>query len=283
MDLRPAEAHGHRLIVTIGKLSNLRADIFAGTFSDPQQIITAASAIEAELIAWLASLPPEFSYQNQNISPYDFDFQYRCRGLTLLDDQYHVYPNLWVCNSWNQYRSARILVSEIILSHIRQVSDTSSMRSLSDEFRLHCKTLRATISRLAVDICRSVPFYLGGHQIESTTGYVPPPESYVGGLMLLWPLFLSGVAESPNSAVRRWVVQCLSMIGNQMGLDQALALADIVDGDPGILRSTIDAEAEGSRIVDDEPSSSMSTSKHPLALPAPEREPGLSTAIVEDL
>ncbi|KAJ5226318.1 hypothetical protein N7468_007543 [Penicillium chermesinum] len=283
MDLRPAEAHGHRLIVTIGKLSNLRADIFAGKFSDPQQIITAASAIEAELIAWLASLPPEFSYQTEEKSPYDFDFQYRCRGLTPLDKQYHVYPSLWVCNSWNQYRSARILVSEIILSHMRQVSDASSMRSLSEEFRLHCKTLRATIHRLAVDTCRSVPFYFGAHQVDSNAGVaVPPPESYIGGLMLLWPLFLSGIAESPNSPVRRWVVQCLSMIGNSMGLDQALALADLVNSDPGILRSTIDAEAEGTRITD-EPSSAMSTSKHPLALRASEPEPGIVTGIVEDL
>ncbi|KAJ6160496.1 hypothetical protein N7470_003892 [Penicillium chermesinum] len=283
MDFRPAEAHGHRLIVTIGKLSNLRADIFAGKFSDPQQIITAASAIEAELIAWLASLPPEFSYQTEEKSPYDFDFQYRCRGLTPLDKQYHVYPSLWVCNSWNQYRSARILVSEIILSHMRQVSDASSMRSLSEEFRLHCKTLRATIHRLAVDTCRSVPFYFGAHQVDSNAGVaVPPPESYIGGLMLLWPLFLSGIAESPNSPVRRWVVQCLSMIGNSMGLDQALALADLVNSDPGILRSTIDAEAEGTRITD-EPSSAMSTSKHPLALRASEPEPGIVTGIVEDL
>lgn len=100
--------------------------------------------------------------------------------------------------------------------------------------------------------------------------------------MLLWPLFLSGVAEMPGSTVRRWVVQCLNMIGSSMGLDQALALADIVDSDPGILQTIGDSAAEGSR-VSDLPVSSMSTSKHPLALLATEGQLGTVTDISEDI
>ena len=264
MYLRPSEAHSNQLIIIIGRISNLRADIIAGNFPNAQEIVSAASALDAELIAWLAALPPGFSYEHHTASPYDFDFQQRCRGLTLYDDQYHVYPNLWVCNSWNQYRCARIIVSEIILSHIRQMSDSSSLRSLSDEFRMHCRTLRATIRRLAVDICRSVPFHLGAHlDPHVPANGVPPPEGYLGGLMLLWPLFLAGVVENPNHQLRRWVVQCLRMIGNTMGLDQSLALMDIVAADPGILRSATEAEAEQSWITD-EPNSAMST-RHPVS------------------
>jgi hypothetical protein len=240
MFLRPSEAHSNRLIMVIGKLSNLRAEILAKSFNNEGEIIAAASAIEAELIAWLAALPPEFTYETLTISPYDFLFQERCRGIAMYDDQYHVYPNLWVCSTWNQYRCARIIVSEIILSHIRQISD-SSLSSLSDEFRQHCKTLRSTIRRLAVDICRSVPFHLGAHSKEASPNF-PPPEGYIGGLMLLWPLFLAGVVENPSHSLRRWVVSCLRMIGNTMGLDQALALMDIVASDPGILHQISEEE-----------------------------------------
>ncbi|KAJ5551847.1 hypothetical protein N7535_000207 [Penicillium sp. DV-2018c] len=241
MFLRPAEAHGSRLVMIIGQLSNLRADIRANTFKNEQEIISAASAIEADLIAWLASLPPEFSYTTSVKSPFDFAFRQRFRGIETYDDQYHVYPDLWVCNSWNQYRSARIIVSEIILSHVRKISDTSSLSSLSEEFRLQCRTLRLTIRRLAVEICRAVPFYFNAHQAEKEPS-LPPPESYIGGLVLLWPLFVAGIVENPRHGLRRWVVKCLEMIGNTMGIDQALAVADLVSADPGVLHFVTEEE-----------------------------------------
>ena len=241
MFLRPAEAHGNRLIMIIGKLSNLRADIRADAYSDEQEIISAASAIEADLIAWLASLPPEFNYTTHTKSPFDFVFQRRFRGISPYDDQYHVYPSLWVCNSWNQYRSARIIVSEIILSHVRQISDRTSLSSLSDEFRLQCKTLRSTIRRLAVEICRGVPFHFNAHQADRQAN-LPPPESYIGGLVLIWPLFVAGIVESPSHDLRRWVVKCLQMIGHTMGIDQSLAVADIVAADPGVLHFVTEEE-----------------------------------------
>ncbi|KAJ5673468.1 hypothetical protein N7507_002595 [Penicillium longicatenatum] len=260
LDLRPSEAYGNRLIIIIGRLSNLRADVIAHKITDDQQIIAGASAIEADLIAWLAGLPPIFSYEIHMKDRFDFQFQQRCRGLALYDDQYHVYPNLWSCNSWNQYRCARIIVSEMILTHIRQMSDSASMRSLSEEFREQCHSLRATIRRLAVDICRSVPYCLGVHhsKLDPT---LPPPDSYLGGLVLLWPMYLAGTAENPTHPLRRWVVQCLRMIGHTFGLDQALALMDIVAADPGILHGV--TEEEQSRITE-EPNPGMSASQFPL-------------------
>ncbi|KAJ6043304.1 uncharacterized protein N7446_001499 [Penicillium canescens] len=244
MFLRPAEAHGNRLIMIIGKLSNLRADIRTKTFNNEREIISAASAIESDLIAWLASLPPEFNYTNHTKSPFDSQFQHRFKGLSPYDDQYHIYPNLWVCNSWNQYRSARIVVSEIILSHIRQISTTSSITSLSEEFHLQCKALRSTIRRLAVDICRGAPFHFNAHGADTSPNSIPP-ESYIGGLVLLWPLFVAGIVESPRHGLRRWVVKCLEMIGHTMGIDQAFAVADIISADPGILRSVTETDEDG--------------------------------------
>lgn len=238
MFLRPTEAHGNNLIIIIGKLSNLRADIRANMFSNDHEIISAASAIEAKLIAWLAALSPEFTYTSHMKSPSDSTFERRCRGILPYNNEYHIYPNLWICNTWNQYRCARIIVSDILLSHMNKVSNNSSMTSLSDEFRHHCKALQSTMRRLAVDICRSVPFHLGVHQADiAPYPPLPAPESYVGGMMLLWPLFLAGIVEGRQHALRRWVLQCLNMIGYTMGIDQALALVDIVAVDRGIVPS----------------------------------------------
>lgn len=241
MFLQPAEAHGNRLVMIIGKLSNLRADICANMYSDDREIVSAASAIEADLIAWLAALPPEFSYTTHITTPFDSAFQKRFRGISPYDNQYHVYPSTWACSSWNHYRSARIIVSEIILTRIRKISDSSSMASLSEEFRLQCRPLRSTIRRLAVEICRSVPFHFNAHHVERESN-LPPPESYLGGLVLLWHLFVAGVVEDSGHGLHSWVIKCLEMIGNTMGIDQALAVADIVAADPGVLHPVTEEE-----------------------------------------
>jgi hypothetical protein len=236
--LRQNDAIGNRLIMIIGNLSNLRADIHAKVFDNPQDVLTTACAIEADLIAWLASLPPEFTYTSHTVSPLDRVFEQRCRGILPYHNEYHVYPELWVCNCWANYRCARILVSEIILSHVHKLSASSPNSALSEDFRLHCKSLRATTSRLGADICRSVPFHLGAcnSQVPADVPQMPP-ESYLGGLMLLWPLYLAAMVEGPTHPQRRWVVNCLSMIGHTMGLDQALALMDILAADPGMFHS----------------------------------------------
>ncbi|KAK4863971.1 hypothetical protein LT330_010326 [Penicillium expansum] len=241
MYLDPSEAHGNRLVMIIGKLSNLRADICAKTYNNEREIISAALAIEADLIAWLAALSSEFNYTTHVSSPFDLAIRKQFRGILPYDDQYHVYPTPWVCTSWNQYRSARIIVSEIILSHVRQISDNSSPASFSEEFHVQCRTLRLTIRRLAVEICRSVPFHFNVHLVNREAN-LPPPESYIGGLVLLWHLFIAGVVESPQHRLRRWVVKCLEMIGRTMGIDLALAVADIVAADPGVLHSVTEEE-----------------------------------------
>lgn len=240
LDLFPEirDALGNRLIIIIGNLSNLRADVQGKILDDPQQILAAASAIEADLVAWLAALPPDFTYSSHTVMPTEHSFEHICGGIRPLNNQYHSYPDLWSPNLWNHYRSARIIVSELILANVHKVSSTSPHGSLSEDFRLHCKSLRSTIRRLGADICRSVPFHLGA----CNAGILPgrpmlPSETYIGGLMLLWPLFVAGMVEGPNHPQRRWVRQCLGMIGRSMGMDQALALMDILTVDPGMFHS----------------------------------------------
>ncbi|KAJ5953907.1 hypothetical protein N7501_008186 [Penicillium viridicatum] len=241
MFLDTAEAHGNRLVMIIGKLSNLRADIHKNTYKSEQEVISAALAIEADLIAWLAALPSEFNYTTHVSSPFDLAIKKQFRGISPYDDQYHVYPTSWVCSSWNQYRSARIIVSEIILTRVRKLSESSSLASLPEELRVQCRALRSTIRRLAVEICRSVPFHFNVHLVARESN-LPQPESYIGGLVLLWHLFVAGVVESPQHRLRRWVVKCLEMIGKSMGIDLALAVADIVAADPGVLHSVTEEE-----------------------------------------
>lgn len=221
----------------LGNVADLRTDIRSEKLADPQKILSAACAIEADLLAWSASLPPEFTYSTHIPEPLDTSFERRCHGIRPYDNEYHIYRDVWSPKIWNYYRCARILVNELILSQVHKISK-SSPASLPEDIRLYCKSLRSTIRRLSVEICYSIPFQLGACNLEVLPGApVLAPESYIGGLMVLWPLFVAGMAEGPSHPQRLWVVECLRTIGNKWGLAQALAEMDVLLVDPGMFHS----------------------------------------------
>lgn len=212
----------------MGRLSNLRADINSGTISKPADVLSAAYSIEGELVAWLAGLPPTFSYYTVSSDLLESTFKEKCRGILPYNNKYHVYRTFWVCNAWNQYRTARILTNEIILGYLKGIFNAKSEGSMASNFQTQLDTIRNTIRELAIEICSSVPYHFGAGGIDGTEGWSPPPESYIGGYVLLWPLFLAGMTEKEGHPMRKWAADCLTVVGRSMGVDQALALVDIM-------------------------------------------------------
>ncbi|RHZ59021.1 Zn(II)2Cys6 transcription factor [Aspergillus thermomutatus] len=242
MFLRPqTEAYGDRLIYILGRLSNLRADVSQKYMTDNQEVLAAAYGIDAELLAWLASLPPDFSYSTVE-NPYsDAAFKRLCRGILPYNNQYHIYNDLWICHTWNQYRCARIIVCEIILSCLRRLFGKSAGTCAPSELQSHCFRIRSLTRQLAADICASVPYHFGvGNTEKSQTGSVPINESHTAGLVLLWPLVLAGATEGKNHPLRKWGIDCLRLIGHGMGIDQALALIDVLESEAGVFEGVGD-------------------------------------------
>lgn len=64
---------------------------------------------------------------------------------------------------------------------------------------------------------------------NSLSGASPQTESFIGGFILLWPLYLAGVTEGKNHPMRKWATDCLELVGHSMGIDQALALIDVIE------------------------------------------------------
>lgn len=236
MFLRPQiEAYGDRLISIAGRLSNLRADINTKVLTDQKEILSTAYTIEAELMAWIAALPPEFLYTTIEDPSPDLLAQKIGGGPPPYGGRYHIYRDLWLCHTWNQYRCARIIVSEIILGCLRRIAINSKAAAVSSELQSHCGRLRSTTRQLAVDICCSVPFHFGvGNVATKPLGSVPLGQNYIGGLILLWPLILAGATESKHHPLRNWVIECLYVIGHSMGIDQALLLIDILETETGV-------------------------------------------------
>jgi hypothetical protein len=208
---------GNKLNLIIGNLANLRTNIRSRELTNPQEILSAARAIEAELLAWLAAIPPDFTYNTHTLMPLDTSFGHGYHGIRPYNNEYHIYPDIWSPNIWNHYRCTHILVIELIISQVNKISKSSPALLLED-ISSYCKSQRATIRRLGLDICSSVPFHLGACNSEVLPEMpILPPESYLGGLMLLWPLFVAGLVESPAHPQRLWAIQCLRTIGNTWG------------------------------------------------------------------
>lgn len=230
MFLRPqTQAHGDSLIRICARLANLYADIDTKALSDSAEILSAAYAIEGELVAWLAALPSDFSYTTVEIGMLEPLFKdRRCRVLPY-NNKYHVYRSFWLCNAWNQYRSARIMANHIILCYLKRIAADKPPNSLSGNIQGQLHVICNSMDQLSEDFCASVPYNLGAGGMEHTPGWSPNSDSFIGGYVLLWPLFLVGTTKRRKHSMRDWVMDCLKHVGHAMGIDQALALVDIME------------------------------------------------------
>ncbi|OJJ34858.1 hypothetical protein ASPWEDRAFT_51110 [Aspergillus wentii DTO 134E9] len=247
MFLRPqTQAYGDRLIKIVIRISNLRADIKLKILTDNSEILPLAYAIEADLVAWLACLPPIFHYDLLDTTLLDSWSQ--CRGIHPYGNQYHSYRDFRVSNVWNQYRCARILNCEIILNCLGKLSSKSAT-GWSTELKSHMSSLRVTARQMAIDICATIPFHFGaGAPNDSEESFVPDNESYIGGLVIQWPLFIAAASEAKNHPLRKWVIGCLKAIGHTMGINQAFAVVDIVRTAKGFFDKT---DQEDSLFIED--------------------------------
>ncbi|KAL2871876.1 Zn(II)2Cys6 transcription factor [Aspergillus lucknowensis] len=244
MYLRPQiDAYCDRLICIAGKLSNLRADIHGKVLTDANETLSAAYAMEAELLAWVAAGPPVFLYTTYECSSLEQWVRMFGNKPFPYNNQYHVYRDLWICHTWNQYRCARIIVCEIILSCLRRLSAVSPTMAMSKELQGHCARIRNVTRELASDICASAAFHLGVEGSPAAAFTVPTNYCYVGGMLLLWPLTLAGGTEPKDHPIRKWVRDCLRLIGHSIGIDQALALIDVLEQEAGVFEGLEETES----------------------------------------
>ncbi|KAJ0425777.1 hypothetical protein BJY00DRAFT_158657 [Aspergillus carlsbadensis] len=245
MYLRPQiDAYCDRLICITGKLSNLRADIRGKVIKDANEILSAAYGLEAELLAWVAAGPPDFLYTTYECSSVEQWARMFGNKPFPYNNQYHVYRDLWICHTWNQYRCARIVVCEVILSCLRRLSAMSPTMAMSKELQNHCARIRNVTRELAGDICASAAYHLGVEGSPATAAFtVPTNYCYVGGMLLLWPLTLAGGTEPKDHPLRRWTQDCLRLIGHSIGIDQALALIEVLEQEAGVFEGLDESES----------------------------------------
>lgn len=188
-------------------------------YSNSENIIPALLALDAEYTEWASRCPPQFIYTTVNLKE---------RSDEVFSDHYHIYPSIWVAKIWNGYRCVRILVNELLvdqLNHLFQRPKTSLPVQDGNTCAYENQILASNsmLLQLAHDICASVPYCLGYDNALDPALREPPRAA--SGNLLLWPLYSAAVTGMVSPMMRDWVAGRLMLIGEVIGIKQAIALA----------------------------------------------------------
>lgn len=220
------------LVIEFCNLRSLMASMH--DYTNSMAIVSGALMIDASLAAWAAENP--YGYNTVSLM---------ARSEAVFADYYNTYTSILTASSWNNYRSVRILLNELLivqLSYLCQsefqydkeggefpnlVEDSFSL--LQEQYKSQLLRSRAVIVQLTQDICASVPYYLCDAPSESlllTEDQQPTREPRAAsGNLLLWPLFTAACTDMVSNVMRTWVVQRLERIADTLGIQQAKALA----------------------------------------------------------
>ncbi|PWY74515.1 hypothetical protein BO94DRAFT_524377 [Aspergillus sclerotioniger CBS 115572] len=175
-----------------------------------RHLIDEAILLDADMELWRTSLSPFWYYTMVEIphTPSKNQPHFPHRG-----DKYHLYHNVNLASIWNNYRQTRIVVNEML----RFMSLRMWRLQRAPEYQQTMSQCMETIQQMVDDICASIPY----HFISGETGFG-------ASIRLLWPLYIAGSSKCTDSSTREWIAQILDVIGNTVGLQQALSMAQIV-------------------------------------------------------
>jgi hypothetical protein len=190
------------------RLGDFRAAVENGTIPDTDQAMSVLYQMDLDLENWSILLPTSWRYGIHACPPQDGFYT----------TYYHSYAGFSIAAMWNQYRIARCIVNDLLLTYLDLsypsdlVFDDSLLPDQSDH-------LQHNIRAICTDICVSVPYFL--RQTSKSDG----PRPGIGALEIMWALDSCASMRCVPEEQRIWAVAQLDQIGHEMGVHQALPLA----------------------------------------------------------
>jgi hypothetical protein len=204
---------------------DLQAYIASNTdYPNPAEVVSQALGINAELVNWASRWQADEPYASiisHELSP------------DVFSDHWHLYNDIFVADLWNNYRSIRINVNEIIIKHLclsNGYNPTLSILHYSSDYDNQLDYSKRTVLDLARQICASVPFYMGRDLYTDNKNRESPYsiKNAARAKLVLWPLYVAGQSNIPSDVMRGWIADQLEKIGDSMGLEKAKALSGLV-------------------------------------------------------
>lgn len=131
------------------------------------------------------------------------------------------YLDLSIAGVWNTYRTARL----VLLNIIAEVSSfTEEKPDLSQQQQEALKVVEGIFASIPYQLTDDLPLYLSdiGKDTELTS-----PGRLVGGLLLMYPLHIASNLSIVPSPMQEYARSCLEWIGVHMGNGQASLLAKV--------------------------------------------------------
>ncbi|KAJ5811969.1 hypothetical protein N7474_008270 [Penicillium riverlandense] len=208
-----SDAKADELVDLVARVSQVVA---RAETQDDIKTITEATAVDQLLLQWRQELPPRWAYRIAQRPPARNRNQADAEAL-FFDETYHIYPDAWACNIWNFYRVGRILLNRLIYLRVQKHPYPTS------------HSTNEALSNLAMEIAQSVPYALGqvGSGREAEVNLASSVD-YLGGYIVMWPLYLATDVTPPGSALREWAIERLEVIGHCMGIGKAQFMARVL-------------------------------------------------------
>jgi hypothetical protein len=217
----------------------LNANICRGTLSDPEIILTRCLGLDRMMEEGFTLPPPGWEYETI-LTDAEPELIYNGR--------YDVYHSHWVTQMWNGMRCHRCLLHERIRKTLLEGFSSKPPLFTSPSYTTLLQHSTDTMHTLQADILATVPQHLG---YTSWHQRIPPSSSLdqpwkpsrdpanplmhmSGPYFVLWPLWYAGIMDIASEATQRYVVRNLLLVGRELGLQQAVVLADVIQNKCGI-------------------------------------------------
>jgi hypothetical protein len=186
-----------------------------------RDIVLIALTIDAELDNWEIIEQSERPYTMIKADP---------SSKLAFNGAYHEYESVTVASLWNNYRSVRIMLHEIILGQVEQQDDSEHAESYfattaPDENQIELS--KAMITTLSEEVCASVRYCLGyylGPGDDSASESLHP-EKAANAKLLLWPLYTAGKPISVPDATSLWISDVFEFLTRVTGVRKGASLS----------------------------------------------------------
>ncbi|OKL64682.1 hypothetical protein UA08_01053 [Talaromyces atroroseus] len=222
----------HLLCVIMARISEIRIeDLRSQRPSLDTSILTRAFAVDSQIETMMELSPSQILPQIYTSAPGQFfgNAEY----IAPFEGVYHTYESFSSAMAANHFRYSRLLILEVIFNRYQRMASHRDFIP-SPEFKDHCYWLRDLARALARDICATVPFFCGFIDASNPNLNGQKLVSTAGGMALLFPLYVAASVDGYGSARSHWIARCFNLIGREMGIDQALALMEILPVEHGM-------------------------------------------------
>lgn len=209
------------------------ADISKGKLTDPDAIISRGLELDGILEDAFENVPQGWEFETvlTEVEPE-----------LIYNGCYHVYYDVWCAQVWNGMRSFRSLIHEQIQKTIEDGHFDNPPRLTDATYNSQLQKSIDILCRMQADILSSVPQHLGyvsrDHRYPSppsptgpwTPNRQPNASSRMSGpYFVLWPLWYAGFMSIATSATQTYVARNLRLICDDLGVQQAGVLANIIE------------------------------------------------------